>query len=356
MNIEKYLFGKMEDGTTIDRYTLANDQGFTAMISTYGGIVTSLNVPDRSGNFDDVVLGFDTLNEYVHGNTPYFGALIGRYANRIAQGKFSLHGVEYTLAQNNGVNHLHGGNQGFDKVVWKVADATSDESGARLELAYLSQDGEEGYPGNLHVNVVYTLTPKNTLRIDYQATTDKATVLNLTNHSYFNLTGATSGKDILGHEIWLNADLFTPTDAGLIPTGEVRSVTGTPMDFTQATAIGARITEQYDQLLTAGGYDHNWVLNNTDGTLALAAKVYEPTTGRVLTVQTTQPGIQFYTGNFLDGSNIGKARTVYHKHAAFCLETQHFPDSPNHPEFPSTVLTPGDTYTQTTIFAFSVQE
>lgn len=353
MNIEEHAFGQTTDGKEVSIYTLKNDQDVVANITNYGGIVVSLKVPDQRGNFDDVVLGFDTLAEYLS-DTPYFGAIIGRYANRIAYGKFTLNGVEYTLAQNDGNNHLHGGRKGFDKVVWDVRGKTITD-GVSLELNYLSRDGEEGYPGNLELSVVYTLTNENALRIEYVATTDQETVVNLTNHSYFNLLGATSGKGILDHEIMLDADRFTAGDAGLIPTGELRNVQGTPLDFKESTAIGIRMTEPYDQLVAAGGYDHNWVLNTDDGSLALAARVYEPTSGRVMEVRTTEPGIQFYTGNFLDGSITGKGNVVYNKHSGLCLETQHFPDSPNQSTFPSTVLKPGEKYTQTTVYAFSTR-
>lgn len=342
----------MADGTPVDLYTLTNDTGVEARIMTYGGIVVSLKVPDRHGDLGDVVLGYDTLEGYLRDN-PYFGALIGRYGNRIAKGRFTLDGKVYRLARNNGKNHLHGGIKGFDKVIWKATEARR-ENGVGLQLTYLSRDGEEGYPGNLSVTVVYTLTHNNELRIDYAATTDKKTIVNLTNHSYFNLAGAGKGN-ILGHEMMLDADRFTPVDKGLIPTGELREVKGTPMDFTEPTPIGARIDRQDEQLIFGLGYDHNWVLNHKNGTLALAARVFEPTTGRSMEVYTTEPGIQFYSGNFLDGAITGKNGKVYHKRYGFCLETQHFPDSPNKPQFPSTVLNPGQEYRQTTIYKFSAQ-
>ena len=352
MKIEKHAFGKTGDGTPVELYTLTNANGLEAKITNYGGIVVSLLVPDRDGKPGDVVLGYETLGEYIE-NNPYFGTLVGRYGNRIARGKFTLEGIEYTLAQNDGENHLHGGLKGFDKVVWK-ADAVRSKNSVGLKLTYLSKDGEEGYPGNLSVTVVYTLTNDNELKIEYTAVTDKVTIVNLTHHGYFNLAGAGLG-DILGHELMIKADRFTPVDKGLIPTGELRSVKGTPMDFTRAVAIGARIDQAAEQLVLGGGYDHNWVLNNGDGSLALAAKVYEPTTGRVMEVYTTEPGIQFYSGNFLDGSITGKGGKVYEYRYGFCLETQHFPDSPNKPDFPSTVLKPGETYTTTTIYTFSVK-
>ncbi len=325
-----------------------------ATITNYGGLLTALHVPDRHGQLDDVTLGYDALENYRE-KSPYFGALVGRYGNRIANGRFVLNGREYTLAQNNGTNSLHGGVKGFDKVVWN-AEAFQHDEGVGLKLHRLSPDGEEGYPGNLDVTVIYTLTDQNELRIEYSATTDRETIVNLTHHSYFNLLGATSGRDILGHEILINADYFTPVTGELIPTGELRPVKGTPMDFTSPRLIGSQIDEDDEQLaLTSGGYDHNWVLNRTGEHLSLAARVYEPETGRVLEVRTTEPGIQFYIGNFLDGSIIGKGGVAYHKYAGFCLETQHFPNSPNQPNFPSTVLKPDDTYTQTTVYAFSVK-
>ena len=350
--MKKEAFGKTPDGTAVDLYTLTNAKGVEARIITYGGIVVSLKVPDRNRKFDDVVLGYDNLEGYIK-NNPYFGALIGRYGNRIAKGKFTLNGVEYTLAKNNGENHLHGGIKGFDKVVWKASQVRG-KNGAALQLTYLSKDGEEGYPGNLSVTAIYTLTDNNEVRIDYSATTDKDTILNLTNHSYFNLAGPGT-TSILGHEVMINADRFTPVDKTLIPTGELRSVRGTPMDFTKPTTIGARIEQQDEQLIFGMGYDHNWVLNNSNGQLGLAARVYEPTTGRVMEVYTTEPGMQFYTGNFLDGTITGKGGKVYHRRYGFCMETQHFPDSPNKPNFPSVVLKPGQKYTQTTIYKFSAK-
>jgi aldose 1-epimerase len=345
MSIKKQAFGKTGDGKNVDLYTLTNTNGLKAKIMTYGGIVTSLQVPDRNGNLADIVLGYDTLDEYIK-NNPYFGALIGRYGNRIAKGKFTLNGVEYTLATNNGPNHLHGGVKGFDKVVWKAKQMQTDE-GPALKLTYRSRDGEEGYPGNLSCTVSYTLTNDNELKISYEAKTDKATIINLTHHSYFNLGGYNSG-DILGHELMINADRFTPVDKDLIPTGEIKPVKGTPMDFTKPMAIGSRIAQ------VQGGYDHNYVLNSSDGSLALAASVYEPKTGRVMKIFTTEPGIQFYSGNFLDGSIKGKG-AVYNKHNGFCLETQHFPDSPNKPNFPSVVLKPGEKYTHLTVHKFSAR-
>ena len=346
MEIRREHFGRTPDGQEIHLFTLANDRGMEVKIINYGGIVTSLKVPDRKDNIADVVLGHDTLEGYEH-RSRYFGALIGRHANRIARGRFSINGTSYALAQNNGPNHLHGGQKGFDKVVWDVKEIGRNG----LELRYLSADGEEGYPGNLPVRVTYTLTQNNELRIEYFATTDQKTIVNLTNHSYFNL--AASGT-ILDHELLIDADAFTPIRSGLIPAGEIRSVQDTPMDFTRPTSIGARINEDYEQLTLAGGYDHNYVLRNAEGSLARAATVHEPITGRVLDVFTTQPGLQFYSGNFLDGSIVGKNGQAYVKHSGCCFETQHFPDSPNQPTFPSTILQPGEEYRQTTVWKFSV--
>ncbi len=347
MSITGKDFGTTPDGKKVELWTLTNANGLTAKIMTYGGIITSLQTPDRNGKFADIVLGYDSLDEYVK-NSPYFGALIGRYGNRIGKGKFTLNGVEYKLATNNGPNHLHGGIKGFDKVVWN-AEPVQSKTSVGLKLTYLSKDGEEGYPGNLNCTVIYTLTNDNELKISYEAATDKPTIINLTSHSYFNLAGHDSG-DILGHELMLNADNFTPVDDAdtLIPTGEIKSVKDTPMDFTKPMPIGSRIAQ------FKCGYDHNYVLNSLDGSLALAAQVYEPKTGRVMEILTTEPGIQFYTGNFLDGSIKGKG-AVYNKHAGFCLETQHFPDSPNKPNFPPVVLEPGKKYTHLTIHKFSVK-
>src|ERR1700752_80622 len=326
-------------------YTLTNSLGFEVSITHYGGAITSLKTPDRYGHFGDIVLGFETLDEYVR-NPRYFGALIGRHANRIADGRFSLNGVDYQLPQNNGVNHLHGGFSGFDKRDWTVR---KDEN--TLHLTYFSKDGEEGYPGNLNAFVDYTLLD-NELRIDYRATTDRETIVNLTNHSYFNLRGKGT---ILDHQLTLNADSFTPVSKDLIPTGDIRSVEGTPMDFRGGKAIGSQITEEYDQLGFTGGYDHNFVLTNYDGSMKSALRLYEPSTGRVLEVLTTQPGMQFYSGNFLDGTLVGRNGVAYVKYAGLCLEPQHFPDAPNHSNFPSTVLRPGEEYKQSTIYRFSTE-
>jgi aldose 1-epimerase len=351
-SIEKQIFGKMPDGTAVDIYTLRNASGVETRITNYGGIVVSLKVPDRNGKFDDVVLGYDNLDGYLKNNSPYMGALIGRYANRIAKGTFKLNGTEYHLAVNNGANHLHGGLKGFDKVVWTAAPLRV-ANGAALKLTYVSKDGEENYPGNLTATVIYTLTDANELRIDYSATTDQRTVVNLTSHSYFNLAGQGMG-DVLEHQLFMNASRFTPTDAGAIPTGELKSVRGTPFDFTKPTEIGARIDQDDQQLKFGNGYDHNFVLIKGKR-LSLAAIVNEPTTGRVMQVLTTEPGMQFYSGNFLDGSITGKDSKVYQRRYGFCLEAQHYPDSPNEPKFPSVVLNPGQRYTQTTIYKFSAK-
>jgi aldose 1-epimerase len=343
-------FGKTSDGTAVDLYVLTNSKGMTAKVMTYGAILTELHVPDRDGKPGDVVLGFDDLRGYLAGH-PHFGATVGRVANRIARGRFTLDGKEYHLAVNNGPNALHGGLKGFDKVIWSAEPAEAKD-GVAVRFRYRSPDGEEGYPGNLSVAVTYTLTEENALRLDYAATTDKPTPVNLTNHTYFNLAGAGSG-DILGHELMLAADKYTPADDNLIPTGEVRPVRGTPLDFTTPAVIGSR----FDQLKSNPvGYDHNFVVRGGGGKEpALAARVREPKTGRVLEMFTTEPGVQFYTGNFLDGTIKGKGGAVYRKHAGFCLEAQHFPDSVNHPDFPSTILRPGQTYTQTTVYQFSAK-
>lgn len=344
-------FGTMPDGTPITLYTLRNARGAEANICNYGGAVVSLKMPDRNGNYGDVVLGFDNLNDYVK-SSPFFGALIGRYGNRIAKGRFVLNGTEYTLPTNNPPNSLHGGDKGFDKVVWQATPHPS-KSAPSLELTYLSKDGEEGYPGNLSVKAVYTLTADNGLKVQFTVTTDKDTVVNLTHHSYFNLAGK---GDILNHIVMINADKFTPVDSTLIPTGELKPVEGTPFDFRTPTAVGARINENNEQLKFGNGYDHNWCINNFNGSVRLAARVYEPTTGRVLEVYTDQPGMQFYSGNFLDGTLKGKGGWVYQFRDAFCMEPQHYPDSPNHPDFPSTVLKPGQVYHNTIVYRFSTQQ
>lgn len=356
MNVVKSDFGKLEDGTSIALFTLTNKNGVEVKITNYGGIITSLKVPDKEGVIEDVALGFDALEGYSSDayleSGPYFGALIGRYGNRIAGGKFTLDGQEYDLANNNGPNHLHGGIKGFDKVVWEAEEFKTDE-GVGVKLHYVSKDMEEGYPGNLAVDVVYTLTNDNALAIDYTATTDKKTIVNLTNHSYFNLTAGKS--DILGHEVMINADQFIPVDETLIPTGEIRDVEGTPFDFTSPTAVGARIGEDNEQLKFGEGYDHCWVVNGEAGKMRLAATVYEPNSGRYMEVHSTEPGIQFYSGNFLDGTITGARGVVYEHRYGLALETEHYPDSPNQADFPSVELAPGETYHTQTTYKFSVK-
>lgn len=345
-------FGKTKEGNEITKYTLTNKSGMEASVINFGATLVSLKVPDRNGKFADVVLGYDSVTDYEDGKS-YFGGTIGRYGNRIAGGQFTLDGKVFHIPKNDGPNTLHGGTIGFNKRVWTAVDRSRPDAEV-LELSYVSPDGEEGYPGALTAKVTYTLpTGKNELRIDYSASTDKDTVVNLTNHSYFNLTG-TPSQDILKHELTLRASEFTPVDATLIPTGELRKVAGTPFDFTKSTAIGARINQDDQQLKFGKGYDHNWVLEpDPKGALRLAARVVEPTSGRVLEIETTEPGIQFYSGNFLDGSVHGKGGIAYAYRTGFCLETQHFPDSPNHPNFPSTELKPGQTLHSTTVLKFS---
>jgi len=345
-------FGKTPDGKLVELYTLRNIKGMEARIITYGGIVQTLKVPDKNGRFDDVVLGYDNLEGYLT-NSPYFGALIGRYGNRIGGAKFTLEGQNYKLATNNGPNSLHGGIKGFDKVVWQAKPWISPD-GPALELTYLSKDGEEGFPGNLNVKAVYTLTDNNELHLHFTATTDQPTVCNLTHHSYFNLCGQGNG-DILGHELYINSDKTTPVDKDLITTGEFAPVDGTPFDFRKSTAIGARINDPDKQLQYGPGYDHNWVINKPLGKLGLQARVYEPTTGRVMEVWSSEPGLQFYAGNFLDGSITGKDGKVYQRRSGFCLEPQHYPDSPNKPMFPTTELKPGETYQNTIVYRFSTR-
>ncbi|MFC1650942.1 aldose epimerase family protein [Candidatus Latescibacterota bacterium] len=330
-------------------FTLSNNSGTEIIITDLGGTIVSVFAKDRHGNFDDIVLGYDSLDDYSD-NPAYFGSIIGRFCNRIANARFTLDGVEYMLAKNNGENHLHGGNAGFNKAFWDTEEL-SGEGFTGLRLTHLSPDGEENYPGNLRVEVVYKLNNDNELSIKYFAETDKRTILNLTNHSYFNLKGAGRG-DILDHAMMLNSDQFTPIDETLITTGELQNVEGTPLDFKTPAIIGDRIDNEHEQLVLGGGYDHNWVLNNPGGALIPAARVYEPSTGRILEVDTTQPGIQFYSGNFLNGTAIGKGGIPYHKRCGFCLETQHYPDSPNKPDFPSTVLSPGEKFSETTVYRF----
>jgi aldose 1-epimerase len=345
MEVKREVFGLLPDSTVVYLYSLTNKNGMTIEVTNYGGIITSIMVPDKKGNFGDIVLGYDELADYLK-TTPYFGAIVGRYANRIAGGKFSLDGVEYKLAKNNGENHLHGGIKGFDKVVWDVQDF-SDTSHVGIKLHYLSRDGEEEYPGNLDVTVIYSLTNANELKIDYLATTDKATPINITQHSYFNLAGA-GNSNILRHQVMIDASRYTVVNSSLIPTGELREVKGTPMDFTKPASIGARIKDAGGE---PTGYDHNYVLN-TMGKFGLAARVSEPSTGRVMEVYTDQPGVQFYTGNFLDGTITGKEGKKYEQYYGFCLETQHFPDSPNQPAFPPVILHPGEKFRSTTIYRF----
>jgi aldose 1-epimerase len=337
--------------TDADAIVLRNIHGLEVRVIPYGGIITSIRVPDRSGRFDDIVLGYDTADEYMKNNAPYMGAVIGRYANRIANGIFTLDGRTYTLATNNGPNHLHGGKKGFDKVIWRASRFRST-SGESVTLRYVSPDGEEGYPGRVRAEVTYTLNDRDELSVEFTATTSKPTIVNLTVHPYFNLTGGS--RDVLAHELTIDADRFTPVDATSIPTGELASVDGTPFDFLKPVAIGAH-SDDDEQLRRARGYDHNFVLNRRKDGLVHAAHVYEPSTGRTLDLSTTEPGLQFYSGNFLDGSIKGKANRAYGRHAGFCLEPQHFPDSPNKPQFPSTVLRPGQEYRSRTVFTFSAR-
>ena len=351
--IKEEDFGKTADGNPVHVYTLTNSQGLEARLMNFGGILLSLRVPDKNGKLDDVVLGFASLEPYFT-NDPHFGSIIGRYGNRIANGRFSLDGVQYTLPKNNGPNTLHGGVKGFDKVLWQ-AEPSENKSGVALVLRYTSKDGEEGFPGNLKTKVTYTFTDSDELAIDYEATTDKATPVNLTSHGYFNLAGQGTG-DVLAHELLINADRFTAVDKNLIPTGELRPVQGTPLDFTKSTPIGSRINDRYEQMALANGYDHNFVINRKGPGLELAARVHEPSTGRILEIYTTEPGVQFYSANFLDGTLTGKQGRVYKQHYAFALETEHFPDSPNHPSFPSTILRPDQTYRSRTVYKFSVDK
>ena len=343
-------FGTTLDGTPVSLYTLRNANGVEARIMTYGGIIQSLKVPDKNGKFGDVVFGYDSLDGYLT-NSPYFGALIGRYGNRIAHGHFTLDGVAYQLATNNYPNSLHGGVKGFDKVVWQATPGTSAQ-GPTLELTYNSHDGEEGYPGNLKVKAVYTLTADNAIQLEYTATTDRDTIVNLTQHSYFNLAGQ---GDILGHEVYLNSSKFTPVDDTLITTGELKPVDGTPFDFRTPTTIGARIGQDDEQLKFGKGYDHNWVIDHPMGEMGLDARVTEPNSGRVMEVWSTEPGLQFYSGNFLDGTIVGKGGQMYQFRNAFAMEPQHYPDSPNHENFPSVVLHPGEIYHNLISYRFSVK-
>jgi len=347
VTVHQQEWGKTPDGTVVHLFTLTNRQGVVAKVTSFGAILTELRVPDRAGRPANVVLGFDNLDQYVKGH-PAFGATIGRFANRIAKARFSIDGVEYKVAANSGANHIHGGRQGFDKRVWQARPLLPKDREAAVEFSYVSQDGEEGYPGNLKVTVTYTLTDSGELRIDYRASTDKATPINLTNHSYFNLAGS---GDVRDQELMINADRYTPADGELIPTGEIASVKGTPLDFTKPLKIGARIEQLKPQ---PGGYDHNYVINGDPGTLRLAARATEPRSGRVMEVSTTEPGVQLYTGNWLDGKVKGVDGVVYPRHGGFCLETQHYPDSVNKSMFPSPILRPGQTFNSTTVFKFLV--
>lgn len=350
--IEETIFGEMPDGTKVKKFTLKNEAGMEVDVITYGGIITRWTAPDKNGLYDDVVLGFDNLEQYLEGS-PYFGALIGRYGNRIAKGEFSLDGKTYSLATNDGDNHLHGGDKGFDKVIWN-GKAKNTAKGSVLELTYTSQDGEEGYSGKLDVKVTYTLSDKNELDIQYEAVTDKPTVVNLTQHSYFNLSGQLS-KPVLDHEIYLNADTYLPVDGGLIPTGEFREVAGTPFDFKVSKLIGKEIESDNEQLKLGKGYDHCWVLNKGEEGFGMVASAYHGETGRFMEVYTNEPGMQFYSGNFLDGTLTAKGGGAYVKRSGFCLETQHFPDSPNQPNFPSVTLNPGEIYSSRTMFKLSTK-
>lgn len=352
LEVTSQMFGKMPNETEITSYTLSNQNGMKVDIITYGGRITQIGVPDRNGKIENVTLGFDNLEDYLAEN-PFFGALIGRYGNRIAQGKFNLEGTTYSLATNNGENHLHGGIIGFDQVVWNAVPKEGKDK-SELVLTYLSEDGEEGYPGNLNVTVTYSLNNKNELTVEYSAITDAATVFNPTQHAYFNLTGDFS-KDILNHEVYINADYYLPVDEGLIPTGELKNVEGTPFDFKSAKKVGKDISEGNEQLQRGGGYDHCWVLNGKTDELRLVATAYDNESGRLMEVLSTEPAIQFYTGNFLDGSLKNPAGGTYGHRSGFCLETQHYPDSPNHPNFPSTVLRPGETFQSKTTYRFSAK-
>lgn len=351
-SISQAPFGRTPDGAAVEAFTLTNAHGIEVRAITYGAIVLSLRVPDRAGQMDDVVLGYDSLDGYLRAS-PYFGAIVGRYGNRIARARFALDGKTFQLAANDGANHLHGGIKGFDKVVWR-AEPFQNDSGVGVVFTHTSPDGDEGYPGTLTARVTYTLTDRDELIVDYHATADRPTPVNLTQHTYFNLAGD-GRRDILGHELWIKADSFTPVDSTLIPTGAIAPVEGTPFDFRTPTAIGARIGADHQQIRFGRGYDHNFVLRDEDAALSHAARVVEPSTGRTLDLYTTEPGVQFYSGNFLDGSITGKGGLVYRHRYGFCLETQHYPDSPNQPRFPSTILRPGQEHRSRTVFVFGVQ-
>jgi len=353
MKIDKKIFGELKNGKSVYLYTLHNKNGMSVSITNYGGIITKIKTEDNNGKFDDVTLGYDNLQDYIE-NSPYFGAIIGRFANRICCGSFTLDGIDYHLEKNDGPNHLHSGKVGFDKVVWDVKTFENDDE-VGLILSYLSKDGENNYPGNLSAEVKYTITNNEEIIMDYTATTDKSTPCNLTNHAYFNLKDG-GRSDIFDHKLQINANSFTPINKSTIPTGEILPLKDTPFDFTSFTKIGKSIEKDDEQLVNGFGYDHNFVLNNSDGKLRQAAKVIEETTGRVLEVLTTEPGMQFYSGNNLDGSFVGKEGIIYNKRNGFCLETQHFPDSPNKPNFPSTILRPGEVFKSTTIYKFSVMK
>lgn len=353
MTIEKTIFGNLTDGRQADLFTMKHPDGSVVQITNFGAAVVAVKVPDKEGTIEDVVLGFDNLSDYEN-IRAFYGAIVGRYGNRIDHGRFTLNGTEYKLAVNDGDNHLHGGIKGFDRVLWQVDDYHARDA-AVLKLSYLSEDGEEGYPGNLQVRVTYSFDQDRALRIDYRITCDKPTVKNITNHAYFNLSGNLK-DDILGHELMLNADQYLPVVKGLIPTGEFRPVAGTVMDFRQPHPIGARIDDDDQQLKFGLGYDHNWILNKERDSLSLAGTVFEPTSGRLMEIYTTEPGIQFYSGNFMDGSHSGHGGRMYTHRHAICLETQHYPDSPNHDNFPTTVINPGEVYTSTTIYKFGVEE
>lgn len=349
--VDETAFKTEHDGKTMELFTLKNANGLVAQITNYGGKVINLWTPDKNGDFADIVIGYETSAEYLNTTEIYYGTLIGRYGNRIANGQFTLNDSIYTLAKNNGENHLHGGIKGFNNVVWD-AKKLDDQT---LELTYLSVDGEEGYPGNLNVKVVYKLTDENELKVEYWATTDKPTPVNLTQHSFFNLKGAGNG-DVNDHVMQIMADAYTPVDSTLIPTGEIAPVDGTPFDFRTPTVIGDRINDEHIQMKYGNGYDHNWVINKAEGGLSYAAKVVEPASGRTLEVFTNEPGIQFYGGNFMTGKDTGKGGKVFAYRGAFCLETQHFPDSPNKPEFPSTILNPGEEYYSVCVYRFGVEK
>lgn len=350
-SVARAPFGTLPDGAAVELFTLTNDSGAEILLTNYGGIITSIRVPDRDGKLGDVTLGYDSLDGYLK-NSPYLGAIVGRYANRIGNAQFTLDGRTYKLAANNGPNTLHGGIKGFDKVAWR-ADPFQRENASGIVFTHTSPDGDEGFPGALAMRVTYTWTDRNELAFDFNATTDKATVINLTQHAYFNLAGEGSG-DVLAHELTINADRYTPVDATLIPLGELASVADTPFDFRARTPIGRRIDADHPQIRLGNGYDHNYVVNRKGGELVLAARVEEPKTGRVMEVHTTEPGMQLYTGNFLDGSIIGKSERAYARRSGFCLETQHYPDSPNKPSFPTTTLRPGEEYRSRTVYTFKV--